>query len=373
MKKALQFICMGFVALLFCEGIALLSSFPVDTQPYVEKKYSGWNGVIQAWIYTKWNPDGSFIRWLNSCASKFEKAHDGIYLEFIPVQEEPLQDMGASGIPVPDLIFFSPGVITNHNMLSSLEDKAAIRDDLKNYGNGKAVPVAIGGYVWAYNTSLVGNAPRTADELSSPVLPEDVPYATLIGLLSGAFNETSEEMDLPDSGLNLGLPTSAGKGTLHFPDATDRFIEGELSCIPVDARALGRLGRLRESGKGPAWSTAAAGELTCTDQILLAAVPVQETNLDRAMLAEEFISFLLEEEAQDALAGIGAFSVTGRRIHSDFSIYSEMDAMLNHLPLWLPDCFSEYSISNSDSIVRRFLRGEISAKNALNLLGFEEV
>lgn len=373
LKKCLQLICTGFVALICLGGITLLSAFPIDTQPFVEKKYSGWNGVLQAWICTRWNPDGGFIRWLNSCASEFEKTHDGIYLEFTPVQEETLRSINSSGICMPDLIFFSPGVITNRDTLSDFVCDLTLRDDLKSYGDNKAIPVAMGGYIWAYNTALSECIPCTPVMLSSAVLSDTTPAAVLIGLLSGASDEVSEKSTFPDSGIDLGLTTSAVNKTLYSADAFDDFIDGELPYIPVDAKKLARLNRLRENGKGPAWNTSASGAITCTDQLLLAAIPIQDEHHEQTALAEEFVSLLLTENTQDALADIGAFSVIGRRIYSDFSVYSEMDAMLNHLPLWLPDCFSEYSFANSESIVRRFLNGEIPAKNALSLLGFEEV
>lgn len=377
MKKFLRIICLTFVSLLICTGIGLMHRFPIDTQPYVEKKYAGWNGVLQAWICTRWNPGGSFIQWLNRCASAFEKNHEGVYLEFTPVQAETIEHMNASSLPLPDLIFFSPGVARNPDAFVMLQYSDLVRSDLRDYGNGRATPVALSGYIWAYNTALREDVPRDADSFTGLVLPKDGDgqcfSAALLGLLSSVPGEQEDEFILPDSGIDLGLPTSSMDETLYSADAMDLFLDGELSCIPVDAKALAQLNRQRENGRGPDWKPAGSGEIACTDQVLMAAIPEQADSSGRAVLASEFITSLLAEDAQAALADIGAFSVTGECIHSDFSVYAEMDVLLNSRRLWLPSCFSEYSASNPEGIVRSFLRGELSAKNALSLLGFEEV
>ena len=353
----------------------LMRRFPVDAQPFVEKKYSGWNGVLQVWICTKWNPGGSFLQWLNRCASGFEKNHEGVFLEFTPVQAETMREMNTSGLRLPDLILFSPGVISNPDVLMNIQTVDALRSELKNYGQGKALPVALGGYIWVYNTALCDGVPRTAGTLSLPLLPEDADgqsySAALLGLLSETEISGENEYSLPDTGIDLGLPASASGESLYSADVLDMFIDGELPCIPVNANDIARLNRLRESGKGPDWQAATSGEIACTDQLLLAAIPEQPDTSGRSALVQEFMAFLLQPDAQAALADVGAFSVTGETIHAGFSIHAEMDALLNNRPLWLPNCFSEYSAANAEAIVRRFLNGEISAKNALRLLGFE--
>lgn len=374
MKKSLRFICLTFVFVLIYGGITLMHSFPLNTQAYVEKKYAGWNGVLQAWVCSRWSPDGSFIQWLNRCASGFEKNHEGVYIEFIPVQPDAIHDMNTHGLPAPDLIFFSPGVISDPDMLMELQPANILREDLKNYGQSLALPVALGGYIWAYNTERLDDVPQTPGDLINPILPTSAAgqnfSAALLGLLSATAENEKTEFTAPDSGIDLGLPTSAASDTLFSENALNLFMDGGLSCIPVDARSLARIARLSESGRGPNWKTSPSGEITCTDQILLAAIPIQVIS-ERRELAQAFISMLLAADSQAALADIGAFSATGESIHSSFSIYAEMDILLNSRSLWLPGCFSEYSASNSEAIVRRFFKGELSAKNALRLMGFE--
>lgn len=374
MKKSFQLLCLTFVVILVMAGIHFSSSFPVDSQPYVEKKYAGWNGVLQAWVCTRWSPDGGFIRWLNACASEFEKSHEGVYLEFTPVQEDTMRAMHAGGMRMPDLVFFSPGVISNSDGLTPLQPSNAVRSDLRDYGSGHALPVALSGYIWAYNSLLCDGAPQNPGELTALSLPEDQDgrsfTAALIGLLSDIPGGDEEEQIMPDTGIDLGLPASSEQAA-GSEGALDKFIDGELPYIPVSSEEIACLSRLQESGRGPDWRFSLSGQIACSDQLLMAGIPDQGNEPERAALAEAFISSLLTDTFQAGLADIGAHSVTGQRIHSDFSVYAELDILLNSRPLWVPDCFSEYSVSNPATIVRGFLNGNFSAKNALSLMGFE--
>lgn len=91
-----------------------------------------------------------------------------------------------------------------------------------------------------------------------------------------------------------------------------------------------------------------AGQVAYTDQLLLLGFVEQtgDSAEERLALAEEFGAGLLESEAQARLADIGAFSVTGERIYSDFSPYAALDGLLNSRELLtpfaiaptLPDC-----------------------------------
>lgn len=375
MKKSFQLISLSFVVLLIGVGIQLFRSFPIDTQTYIEKKYAGWNGVLQAWICTDWNPGGSFIRWLNSCASEFEKQHDGIYLEFTPVQRAAMHSLETGDLPVPHLIFFSPGVLDNRNLLSNIQTSSKIRADLNNYGEDRALPLALGGYIWAYNPSLCQHPPHTPDEAIDFLLQLDSPgqsySAALIALLS--TDAATPEQPMPEIGIDLGLPVSNASNPLYSGEALDIFIDGGIACTPVASKDIARLARLRENGRGPEWLLAATGEVACTDQILMAGIPIQHCKTEQAMLAETFMQFLLSDDMQAKLSDIGAHSVLGTRIHSDFSVYAELDILINSRPLWVPDCFSEYSIADTEGIVREFLNKRLPAKNALSLIGFEDM
>lgn len=370
MKKSLQLLCLAFVALVIGTGLKLMYAFPVDTQPYVEKKYAGWNGVLQAWICSDWEPGGSFIRWLNGCAAEFEKTHEGVYLEFIPVSSEAFEEYN---IRKPDLFFFSPGMLTNQNQLTPLERCDIIRSDLRNYGNGRALPVAMSGYIWAYNTSLCDVPPIHINNSTMPTLPAGKSgySAALLGLLSALPADDDSQPILPDNSIDLGLPVSAPAAPTYSDHALDLFISGDIPYIPVSSSDLNRLSRLRDSGRGLDWKLYASGSIACTDQLLMGSLSAQYAGSERSQIAEEFLLFLLDDESQSKLSDIGAHGVTGETIYPGFSIYAELDTLLNSRTLWLPACFSEYSAENPEAIVRGFLNKNFSAKEALSMLGFE--
>lgn len=364
MKKSLQLIALAIALLVIAGGVRLAGVLPVDTQPYVEKKYAGWNGVLRAWVCADWEAGGSFIRWLNGCAADFEKANDGVYIEFTPVSRDTLPQFADGGVRPPELIFFSPGLLDSGDGLLPAELPGALRREFAGYD---ACPVAMGGSIWAINSALT-DAPPSA--LPADILPDGADRAYCAALVSLLSAGDEAEIELPDAGMDLGLPVSAD--TREDADPLDRFINGQLAAIPVDQCGIARLSRLQDSGRGPDWRLAAGGAFACTDQLLLAAAVDQHDDgaAEREALVQAFIASLCSDEAQSALSQIGAFSVTGRTIHSDFSAHAPLDGLLSALPLALPPAFSEYSQDGFSAIVREFSGGGISAEEAVVRMGF---
>ena len=138
----------------------------------------------------------------------------------------------------------------------------------------------------------------------------------------------------------------------------------------MSQRELSRLARLREAGRGPDWACAETGAAAYADQLLLAGAVAQPDGegAAREALAEEFIALLCGEEMQRRLAEIGAFSVTGARIHSDFSACAPLDALLNGRRLIAVDGFSEYSPLDFGRIVRDFCAGRMEQDAAIAAL-----
>ena len=163
MRKILTTICALGLAALIPGAIFVSRILPADARPYIESKYAGWSGVLQAWIFSDWSPGGSFITWLNSCAADFEKDHDGVFIEFTPVDESTLRCMTASGIPMPDLVFFSPGTLESSADLLPMEIPGELRREFRDFQT--CLPVAMGGYIWVYN--------RTMDTDTRLILPDD--------------------------------------------------------------------------------------------------------------------------------------------------------------------------------------------------------
>ena len=341
MKRFLHVICLLIAAALLPAALLISRGLPADTRPYVEQKYAGWNGVLRAWVCVNWKCAGDFTRWLNVCASRFEKNHDGVYVEFTPVQAETLSHMAESGIRPPEIVLFSPGMLNDLSMLKAVDVPDVMRDDLRNI-QGNAYPIAMGGYILVYNRELTRDVPGT----TIAVLPDDEAHsfsAASVALLSDVSDDAPSQDMLPDMGLDLGLPANAiveesGAPVTIDSDVMERFLRGELPTVVVSQAELARLIRLRDAGRGPDWDCAASGTAAYTDQLLLLGVVVQsgDAAAEREALAEAFAAGLLEYEAQAKLADIGAFSVTGERIHADFSAYAQLDALLNSRDLIVP-------------------------------------
>ena len=372
MRKFLQLLCLICVLALVLAAARIFPRLPADSQPYVEKKYAGWNGVLRGWVSSRWSCGGSFVRWLNACAAGFEKRHEGVYLEFTEVDAAAMAAMGDSGIRPPELVLFSPGAGPDASRLLPIDAHASL-----NCGSDRALPVAMGGYIWVYNRSLCDGAP-SVDELNPLTLLPDDPgrnySAAAVALLSGNV-DADEEIVLTDPGLDLGLPTMAEVGAelIQSADALTDFINGELPYLIVTQAELARLIRLRDAGRGPDWACAATGDYACGDQLLLLGVADQsdEAGKQRESLAAEFATYLLSEDCQRKLADIGGFAVTDVQLYTSLSAYAPMEALLRSRSLAVPDAFSEHSIQNAGDIVRQFLRGQLDAGSALAQLGLK--
>lgn len=337
MKITLHIIAL-FLAILILLGAAQLARLlPVDSQEFVEKKYAGWNGVLRGWICTRWSAGGSFTSWLNACATEFEKSHNGVYLEFTTVSEQAMSQLFTSGIRPPELIFFSPGIVTDGGMLSG------------------AQTLALGGYVWVYNQALADGAPAEA-----VCLPDDAGRCFSIASVCMHADPAAPEPEHIDPGLDLGLPTSAAAQDIEV--SLDAFIDGRLPALIVSQSELARLIRLRDAGKGPDWTCTAAGEWALADQQFIGAATAGEASA----LAEEFIAFLRSAACQKKLASIGAFSVTETTIYPAHSSYMPMEVQLHSRRQVGPEIFSEYPLPYSEGIVRLFREGQISAAEAIN-------
>ena len=372
MRKFLQLLCLICVLALALAAARIFPRLPADSQPYVEKKYAGWSGVLRGWICSQWSCGGSFVRWLNACAAGFEKRHEGVYLELTEVDAAAMAGMGDSGIRPPELVLFSPSAGPDASRLLPIDAHASLNCD-----SDRALPVAMGGYIWVYNRSLCDGAP-SVDELNPLTLLPDEPgssfSAAAVALLSGNA-DADEEIVLTDPGLDLGLPTMAEVGAelIQSADALTDFINGELPYLIVTQAELARLIRLRDAGRGPDWACAATGDYACGDQLLLLGVVEQsdESGAQRESLAAEFAAYLLSEDCQKKLADIGGFAVTDVQLYSSLSAYAPMEALLRSRSLAVPDAFSEHSIQNAGDIVRQFLRGQLDAGSALAQLGLK--
>ena len=370
MRKSLQLLCLITVLALIVAAARIFPRLPADSQPYVEKKYAGWNGVLRGWISSEWSCSGIFVRWLNACAAGFEKGHEGVYLEFTEVDASAMADLGGSGIRPPELVLFSPGVQVDASRLLPIDARPTL-----DCGTDRALPVAMGGYIWVYNRTLCNGAPSLNDLDALTLLPDGNGRCftgAAIALLSG---HVEGEIALPDPGLDLGLPTMARPSAelMQSEDALTAFVNGDLPYLIVSQAELARLIRLRDAGRGPDWACAATGDVACADQLLLLGVVDQAdaAGEQREALAEAFAAYLLGEDSQRMLADIGGFAVTDVQLYPAHSAYAPMEALLRSRALALPEAFSEHSAANAGAIVRAFLEGRIDAASALRALGLK--
>lgn len=316
--KILSFICLGVVIL---SAIQLAGKLPADNGAYIEKKYSGWSGVLRGWVYSDWKCAGSFISWLNSCAAEFEKQHDGVYLEFETVNRQALD---APGLHPPDMLIFSEGAI-----------------------DMEAAPIARGGYITVENPSASNTA----------VSPDHI--------LPMIAMHAEEEIDVPDSGIDLGLPAiSTMQGIEIREDAFQEFMNGGLGRTIIDQAQLSKLIALRESGRGPEWKCVAQGRYNWRDRRLM--LGIKAVDDAQRQLCGEFLSLLLADDQQAALGMIGAFPVTEICAYDSFSPYHAMEQQMRLTkPLFQKP---EHSASALEDLVRKARYGEITWGEAAEIL-----
>ena len=390
MKKARSALCALCLALLVPLLIRAWRVLPVDSHPLVAEKYAGWSGVLRLWVFEGWESGaGSLSAWLNGCASRFEKRHPGVYVQPQAVDAGAIASFCDSGILPPDMLLFPPGVLDSPEGLAPLAVPDALRPALRHCGewgaSSYAVPVAMGGYLWAWNATLLDGVPGSWREAGvSPAVMEDDPFhhygAALLALCSGTYSEASPDAPAEEAlpGVDLGLsggdtpapaatpapdesalPCQLPDGFAFDPDAWKNFVNGEAAATPVTQRQVRRLQALSERGAGPDWRLTSGGGGAFTDQLLCLAV-VQKPDADaQRALCEAFIQWLLSDDCQGALGEAGAFAVTDADAgFSPGDPLARMDAALRSDGLAAPNCFDAKWPETVAEIVREFVAGE---------------
>lgn len=160
-RSALCLACLLLLAPLLIRAWQVL---PLDRQPLIEKKYASWSGVLRLWVFEGWPCGaGSVSSWLNRCVASFEKDHPGVYVQPQYVDSDALADFYDSGIQPPDMLLFPPGLLRSPEGLVPVGPPAAVRPELTRFGlwegTACATPVAMGGYMWAWNPALIDDIP----------------------------------------------------------------------------------------------------------------------------------------------------------------------------------------------------------------------
>lgn len=339
MKRLLHIIALVFSLVLIFSSLNTFQDLPGDSGALVEKKYSDWSGVLRAWVSSQWHCDGSFLSWLNRCASAFESDHPGVYIEFTAVDAQALQHLETTGIRPPELLFFSPGLIQDASPLAQAapHPNAAFSDQ-------SALPVCMGGYIWVINTKLCSSIPTTPVHLADE-------SGRRFSSAAVTLQSAPMEIQIPVPGLDLGLPANAASSSVC---TLDDFIKGNVPALIISQQELARLIRLQEAGRGPEWRCIPSGSCIYADQLLLGSV-IAHNDEDAALrtpVAHAFLQFLLTDDCQQRLAEIGAFPTTSCNAYPPSSPYAILEGMLHSLNLSVPPFFqqhSSYSLHNKST------------------------
>ena len=361
--------------------------------------------MLKLWVCEEWS-GGALCAWLNRCLTAFEKAHRGVYVQLTQVSRETMARFDASQVIPPDALIFSPGVLDDAQSLTRLKTDAALRDRLANMGRTPeglyALPVALGGYGFAVNRSLLGSLPNDWSAVELParknapavmnVPADDEAHswsAALIALLSGTY---AGENGAPRAGegLDLGLPTAppAAQATEPPPllenalprelpaDFRQResvyaaFTKGQTAAILVTQREIHRLALLADRGKAPDYLVAASGEVF-TDQAALFAIndaerPDRQARVD---LCRALLEHLLSDDMQQLLPLARAFRVTdGTPLYPAQSEMGALEVPLLQAGLCVPPAFSNAWRQEARSLCDRMQAGVLTPREAFSAL-----
>ena len=380
MKRFITLLCLALLGLMIPAALRLHNRLPMDPQPLIEKKYGDWAGVLRLWVHEGWKPGaGSAAGWLNRCIATYEKAHPGVYVQPEYVDAPTLRALGRDGLPAPDLVLFPPGDIETPSLLLPLKGKHALRPGLNR--SDRAVPVMLGGYMWAWDAARLTGIPRNWRDAEAPLaaLPDEPGRcwsAALLALCSGRYREDappsqSESNDELELGL---LPDAAGPTPSPTPEdgplrcllpagfapsaeAWQDFANGDAAAMPVTQWEVRRLQGLTDQGKGGDWRLAAGGS-AFTDQVLYLGIVSRASLPEKADLCQAFVRHLLSDDCQSELHRIGAFAVTG--VDSGYAagdLLSAMDILLRREAPAMPGPFDGDWRADAEPIVRKFLDG----------------
>lgn len=389
MRKLHSLLCLACLVLLVPLLLRARECLPVDPRSLVAEKYAGWSGVLRLWVFEGWaSGDGGISPWLNRCIAGFEKGHPGVYVQPRYVDDGAIASINDSGILPPDMILIPPGLLNDPTGLMPLKPSAKLRSDLSDCGRwGEAVyalPVAMGGYLWAWNATLLDALPDSWREAGAPLsVPTPERWrrwdAALLALCSGQYSEAgndgSASADIALPGLDLGLvgeetpapsptpvpddqsllPCRLPKDFQYDEDAWRHFINGESAAMPVTQREIRQLQALSSQDKGPDWQLA-RGDAAFTDQLLCLAVVEQRGTAAQQTLCVEFLDHLLSDECQQALHFASAIAVTeaGSGYGQDDPL-ATLEAALRADGLAAPRCFGSGWVSEAEGIVRDFI------------------
>ncbi len=323
----------------------VMDKFPFPKDDMLKEKSDGFSGVLRLWISEENSASAyGLSAWLSKESERFEKKHDGVYVQITPVSKKTLASFSYAAELPPDMIVFSPGTLEGDDGLIQTDAHRHLRNEFQNYESGLCTPVAMGSSFWAVRkenerTPLSGKTLLFEKNASLRAL-----YALKQDLSSTAPKGTSYEID-------LGLPISENKNNEYIIEATSEIAPGPESRIDENAKAYFIKGEgdalfmmqkdlpyLVNAAGAPEFEIVMTGELYA-DCLSLFAVTDTKTGEAREMCVQ-FLEHLLSEEAQKRLESAKAFSVTGEVIYSGKMHYQEIEMLLSDIKIVPAPAFS---------------------------------
>ncbi len=391
-------------ALAWAALIALIAAWPLLSEALpatndgaAARIGGGWAGVLRLWVCDEmWSPGGgSFVPWLNTCISRFERRNPGVYVQVLSVPLTVLQAFSGGDFNPPDMLLLAPGMLERGDGLLAFSPGAAIYENLRDAGEGYASAVALGGYGWALNRahlseaplnwSALGDGPKEKKESRAFAwmdAPADKPfvsysYAFLSLMAEREISEEAREPAKAGEGLNLGLDDEDAEST-PVPRRTRRiavtppaalpadfrtragiltdFASGRTAAALVSLRDMGRLEALSGAGRAPDWTLEPA---PATDQVaFLAIVDLPRQDLEaRQALSKKLVEHLLGDESQKALSKIRAFrTLPGESMYASRAGFAQLERAIAdgvRVPSVFDADFRELARRAADDLVTR--------------------
>jgi len=291
-------------------GIYSSSFLPGDSTHLIEKKYSGWTGVIRIWASDDCMASGI----LSACASIYEKAHPGIYVNVRQVPGEAISSYLTTGINPPDIIVYHSSVSPDPAGLESITAAYPLRQGI--VPGAHSVPILLHPSFFIYNTSVLDVLPGDMYVIPVACAPGDL--NALTALCTGLRSSGAQQQTLP--GVDIGLTGESHTETAPAGDIPCRM--GSNLTLTDDPAAAYRkgdavafVGRAGDAIKFSGNSAAAVtGEYAFTDSaVMLSIIKKDDSRLGACM---EYLDIIMNEgqylaaraQAFPAVTGVSAWS-----------------------------------------------------------------
>lgn len=356
-----RFLLLGVALLSVFLAFNSLSMFPFPKDDILSEKNKEFSGVLRLWISEEDSPSAKGLSaWLKSESTRFEKKYDGVFVQITPVSKETLSSFSYAAELPPDMIVFSPGILTSAQGLVPVQVSSDLREEFNSYESGYCTPITMGASFWAIRKGV--SPPLTGKTL---LFEKERAQSALYALKSDLA-----ETKTPGAryGVDLGLPIYdnespetksespgaiiPGKDSKISDNACAYFINGEGDAAFLSHKALVSL---MNASSAPEFEIAITEEFY-SDQLALFAVT--ETGANGAKeICERFLRHLLSDDAQKRLESTKAFSVTNAQIYAGKARYQEIEMLLSSMKILPAPAFSDHKQAAQDTLTA-IIRGE---------------